>query len=91
MRISARVEGRVQGVGFRAFVAAEARALGLDGWVRNTADGAVELVAEGDEAAIGALVEALGVGPPRSRVADVRVHRDAPPDGPGESGFSVRR
>ena len=46
-RVSAAVYGRVQGVGFRWFVRDRAEALGLVGWVRNRADGAVEVVAEG--------------------------------------------
>ena len=46
------LHGRVQGVGFRCFVARGARELGLRGEVRNRADGAVEVVAEGDAAAL---------------------------------------
>jgi hypothetical protein len=46
-RLHAVVHGRVQGVGFRYFVMREARALGLSGWVRNQADGSVEVEAEG--------------------------------------------
>ncbi len=44
------IKGRVQGVGFRWFVHREAAALNLRGWVRNTEDGHVEVVAAGDEA-----------------------------------------
>ena len=56
-RIRFVVTGRVQGVGFRWFVKAEARPLGLTGWVRNREDGAVEGEVEGRDDA----VEALGI------------------------------
>ena len=62
------VKGRVQGVGFRWFVRDEATALGLAGWVRNRADGAVELLAGGPPEALEALEERLAAGPPASRV-----------------------
>ncbi|HYE56920.1 MAG TPA: acylphosphatase, partial [Rhodothermales bacterium] len=67
-RVEAVVHGRVQGVNFRAFVAREARDLGLLGWVRNEPDGTVRLVAEGPKAKIERLLEAVHVGPPLSRV-----------------------
>ncbi|MCL6553967.1 MAG: acylphosphatase [Firmicutes bacterium] len=60
------VRGRVQGVGFRFFVARHARELGLAGWVRNLPDGRVELVAEGPQAAVDAL---LALAEPDPRVA----------------------
>lgn len=63
------VTGRVQGVGFRWFVVREARGLGLRGYVRNLVDGDVEVVADGDAAAIEQLAAALARGP---AVADVR-------------------
>lgn len=67
------VTGRVQGVGFRWFVRAEARPLEVTGWVRNRQDGAVEGEAEGREDAIDALVEVLQVGPPSAIVTNVEV------------------
>ncbi|GIV59417.1 acylphosphatase [Rhodocaloribacter litoris] len=67
-RLSARIEGRVQGVGFRYFVSTRARQLGLTGWVKNEWDGSVRLVAEGDHAALDALLEAVREGPPMARV-----------------------
>jgi acylphosphatase len=66
-----RIEGRVQGVGFRWFVAREARALGLAGRVRNCSDGAVELEAEGRDEALRELLEAVRRGPSASRVQHV--------------------
>lgn len=62
------VEGRVQGVGFRWFVVRRAEALGLAGWVRNRADGAVEVAARGTEDAVARLEADLSRGPPAARV-----------------------
>ena len=67
-RIHARVEGRVQGVGFRWYTLKHGRALGLSGWVRNNPDGSVELLAEGPEQRLRELLVALHRGPPASRV-----------------------
>ena len=57
------IEGRVQGVGFRAWVAQQATARGLGGWVRNRRTGAVEAIICGDAAAVDAMVEACRRGP----------------------------
>ena len=65
------VRGRVQGVGFRWFVAERARALGLGGWVRNTEDGCVEVAASGDDAAVASLRSALEQGPPAAQVSGI--------------------
>ncbi len=67
------VTGRVQGVGFRWFVRAEARPLGITGWVRNREDGAVEGLAEGRDDAIDSLIATLEVGPPSAIVTNVDV------------------
>ena len=64
-----RVEGRVQGVGYRAFVEMRAAELGLTGWVRNRRDGSVEAVLQGSPAAVEAILDACRAGPPASRVA----------------------
>lgn len=68
MRVHINVEGRVQGVGFRAFVVDQAIRLGVNGWVRNRWNGTVEVIAEGDHAALEQLIAALREGP---RVAHV--------------------
>ena len=72
-RLEAVVRGRVQGVGFRWYVIEAAGRLGLDGWVANEADGTVRCVAEGDRAALSALLEALRSGPRGARVDGVEV------------------
>jgi acylphosphatase len=68
IRLHATVEGRVQGVGYRAFVEQNAYVLGLKGWVRNRWDGSVEVIAEGDRPDLEKLLAALQRGP---RAADV--------------------
>ena len=63
-----RLEGRVQGVGFRAFIRREAQRLGLAGWARNAADGTVEVEAAGDAKSLATFEERLRHGPPGARV-----------------------
>ncbi len=65
------VSGRVQGVFFRASTRDRALQLGLRGWARNLADGRVEVLAAGDEAALDALAAWLREGPPMARVEDL--------------------
>jgi len=67
------VTGRVQGVGFRYFIHAAATREGLHGWVRNTADGGVEIAAEGDAEALDRFEHAVRQGPPRARIDRVEV------------------
>ena len=62
------VHGRVQGVGFRAFVEYEALKYGIGGWVRNRRDGSVEAVFAGDADVVSAMIEACRTGPPGARV-----------------------
>jgi acylphosphatase len=62
------VRGRVQGVYFRASAQREARRLGLNGWVRNRTDGAVEILAEGEETSIRELYGWAQKGPGAARV-----------------------
>lgn len=71
VRFDAVVRGRVQGVGFRYSVRAEATRLGLAGWVANEADGSVHCVAEGPRAQLEVLLDMLREGPRGAWVADV--------------------
>jgi acylphosphatase len=68
-----RVHGKVQGVFYRGWTVDEARALGLDGWVRNRLDGSVEIVAVGSAEAVDTLVARCHEGPPAARVDRVDV------------------
>jgi len=68
------VQGRVQGVGFRWYVHREAAGLGLHGWVRNTEEGAVEVVAAGPPEILSELRAALDRGSRGSRVDRVLEH-----------------
>jgi acylphosphatase len=70
-RLHAIVEGLVQGVGFRYFVQENANRLGLTGWVRNRADGKVEVTAEGEREALGKLLNKLHRGPRSAYVIKV--------------------
>ena len=70
-RIHLRVEGRVQGVGFRWFLRERARALGVAGWVRNLPDGCLELQAEGSEEGLSVLSSVVRRGPPGAHVTAV--------------------
>jgi acylphosphatase len=72
-RLEAIVRGYVQGVGFRAFVQRQARAIGLTGWVRNTADGDVQVVAEGSRSDLIAFADRLRDGPSEAEVQDVEL------------------
>lgn len=77
------VSGRVQGVGFRDWLAGTARAHNVSGWVRNRRDGSVEAVLAGDEAAVQAVREACRRGPPMARVDDVMAEAIDAGQGPG--------
>lgn len=82
-----RVTGRVQGVFFRDSTRATAQRLGITGWVRNLPDGAVEVLACGEPAALDGLEEWLWRGPDQARVEDVARR---PADDPPPPAFSVR-
>lgn len=87
-RVRAVVTGRVQGVHYRASTAREAARLGLVGWVRNLADGSVELEAEGADAQVAALLAWCGRGPPLAAVARVAVEERAVAG--AERAFEIR-
>jgi len=76
----ARLEGRVQGVGFRYNCLIEGQRLGLSGWVRNTPDGDVEVWAEGPPAKLETMLQWLHRGPPGARVDTVH-YEICPPTG----------
>jgi acylphosphatase len=71
-RVHLVVSGRVQGVCFRQSTVDEARRLGLAGWVRNLANGSVEVLAEGSRDALEGLVRFCHRGPPAARVEGVQ-------------------
>ncbi len=81
------MRGRVQGVAFRYATREKARALGVDGWVRNLPDGSVEAVLEGAPGLVDALMAFCRVGPPAARVDRVEEHPEEPE---GLCGFAVR-
>ena len=62
------ITGRVQGVGYRDWAISTGRGLGLSGWVRNRTDGSVEALIVGDDAAVGAMINACRSGPTIARV-----------------------
>jgi acylphosphatase len=66
------IRGRVQGVGYRAFVDDEARSYDLEGWVRNRRDGSVEAVFAGPAGVVTAMVESCRRGPSSARVDAVQ-------------------
>lgn len=82
-----RIEGSVQGVGYRFFAVDEARRLGLDGWIRNRSDGSVEALVSGRTKQIESFVAICMRGPPGARVTNVDMHTADPPS---ERGFRSR-
>jgi acylphosphatase len=82
------INGRVQGVGYRAWAIATAGSLGLRGWVRNRADGSVEISAKGTEQAVATMIDACRRGPPGARVQAISVVEADDDD--GSVGFDAR-
>jgi len=76
--VHVRIEGRVQGVGYRYFALEKALALGLTGWVRNLADGQVEGQAQGPREALHAWIKELKRGPQMARVSHVIMDWQSP-------------
>ncbi len=77
-QIVALAKGRVQGVGYRAFVVDEGTRLGVTGYAKNLPDGRVEVVAEGDEIALRQFIDRMREGPTLSRVDDVTFRWEHP-------------
>jgi acylphosphatase len=87
VRVHVLVSGRVQGVWFRESCREQAQIAGVDGWVRNRADGQVEVVLEGPRSGVDRVVQWCRDGPRRARVDGVEVREEA---SVGEHGFWVR-
>mgnify|MGYP000700573579 CR=1 FL=1 len=88
--IHVRIEGRVQGVWFRAWTMQEARERALSGWVRNCSGGSVEALFSGAPDAVDAMVEACWSGPPAARVDNVATSPANPPDDAGFQGLPTK-
>jgi acylphosphatase len=84
-----RIEGRVQGVGFRFWTRSEAEALGLAGWVRNETDGSVRAHIEGPSDKVGRMLERLQIGPPGASVTNISTEAAMPED--KGSSFRITR
>jgi acylphosphatase len=82
-----KIQGQVQGVGFREFAIAEANARSLTGWVRNRSDGTVEIVCSGPQPDVEAFVGTCMRGPPAARVRNVEM---GPAEAPDAIGFRRR-
>ena len=72
------VEGLVQGVGFRWFVARRAEGLGVKGYVANRYDGSVEIEAEGDRSLLEELIREVKIGPRSAHVTNLRLEWRTP-------------
>jgi len=76
VRVHVFIDGRVQGVAYRYFAEKYANRLGLSGWVRNLADGRVEVLAEGPAGAVDSFLDQLREGPRLARVERFDVRRE---------------
>jgi acylphosphatase len=76
--VAVRIQGHVQGVGFRAFVQHEAERLDVKGWVRNRVNGDVEALFAGDTSAVDALLALCRRGPDHARVTDLSMYEPKP-------------
>ncbi len=88
-RAHLKIQGRVQGVYFRASTVAQAQRFALTGWVRNCSDGSVEVVVEGSRAAIEGLIAWCRHGPDGARVAQVQIEWEQPQN--NFAGFTIKR
>ncbi len=84
--VHVRIEGRVQGVYFRAWTEKTAHELGLSGWVRNRRDGAVEALFSGAASGVAEMLARCGDGPYDARVSRVEIVQEG---GAAPEGFSV--
>ncbi len=89
LTLHVRITGRVQGVAYRAWTRSTAMRLGLAGWVRNTHDGAVEALVQGDRDTVERMITAFYDGPGAAQVTQVET--EPVEDVPDMSGFEIRR
>jgi len=82
------ISGRVQGVWFRSSTKQKAEQLGVTGWVRNTKDGRVEAIFEGEENSVKSLIEWCHHGPPLAKIEKVEVNNQSPTN--GFDDFSIK-
>ncbi len=71
--VHVRIDGRVQGVGYRAWVESTARTMGLTGWVRNRRDSSVEMVLQGPAEHVGDMLHRCAHGPPDAHVTKIEI------------------
>ena len=76
VRVHYYISGKVQGVAFRYYTIKSANDLSLTGWVRNTSDGRVEIIAEGEDKNLEKFLKLINKGPVLSRVDKVRVEKE---------------
>ncbi len=88
LQVQVIISGRVQGVWFRANTKQKAEQLGINGWVKNIADGKVAALFEGDEKHVQEMIEWCHHGPPLAKVENIEVKKQSPTN--GFEGFSVR-
>ena len=81
------ISGQVQGVWYRGWARETARTLKLDGWVRNRANGTVEVVFSGSPKSVAEMLRQCAQGPPHAHVTDVRIIEEG---GSVPSGFEVK-
>jgi acylphosphatase len=81
------VKGRVQGVGYRDALRAQAHAMGVCGWVRNRTNGSVEALLQGSPEAVENIIAWARRGPPAARVTELRIEDPAPEFARAYSGF----
>ena len=87
-RVHVVISGRVQGVWFRASTRDKAQQLGLTGWVKNTSEGNVEAVFEGEEKLINEMLDWCHHGPPMAEVENVEIKKRRPSN--DSDGFSIK-
>ncbi len=85
-RVRVLIEGEVQGVYFRDSATRRARKYEVGGWIRNLPDGRVEVIYEGEDDAVQAMIDWSWDGPDRAEVVNVQAIEEAPQ---GEEGFQI--